>query len=70
MFGSLNISNDVVWVDANIDKHAISAYWRNPVYIEGIEIESDEWVIILDGNEIVIKEDLNLLQFLQYKFEK
>ena len=66
----MNLDGGVVWVDANIDKHAITAYWNNLQYIEDIAIESDEWVIMLDGNELVIKEDLNLLQFLQHKFEK
>ena len=70
MFGRLNHNDETVWIDANIDKHAITAYWSNPTFIEDIEIESDEWVIMLDGNEVVIKEDLNLLAFLQHKFER
>ncbi len=70
MFGRLNHNDETVWIDANIDQHAITAYWNNTTYIEDIEIESDEWVIMLDGNEVVIKEDLNLLAFLQHKFER
>jgi len=70
IFGSLELDGEVRWIDANIDKHAISMYYPNPMFIEGVEVESNEWIILIGGAEVVIKEDLNLLNFLQYKFEK
>jgi len=33
MFGRLNHNDETVWIDANIDQHAITAYWNNTTYI-------------------------------------
>jgi hypothetical protein len=59
-----------VWTDTNIDKHSIIAHYTNKMYIDEIEIDSNETVIVFGGIEMVIKEDLNLLEFLNHKFER
>ena len=70
MFGRLELDGEVIWTDANIDKHAITIYYPNPVFIEGIEIESDEWCIVMGGSVFTIRECDSLMKFLKHKFEK
>lgn len=64
-------NEDNCWLEFDIDKHAISGYWNIPFEVaEDIIIPSDEYNVLIDGNIITIKEDLNLLAFLNHKFKK
>ena len=70
---TLTNENQEVWIDALIDeKKRLMAFWIIPSYIDeelDLIVDSDELNVILNGNVITVKKDINLIEILKLQLE-
>lgn len=69
---TLTNENQEVWIDALIDEKKINGFWIIPSYIDeelDLIVDSDELNVILNGNVITVKKDINLIEILKLQLE-